>query len=658
MISFYLSGFRTARFEIRRLRAWARRHPRWSAAIGVISVWIVLSIIGASAAFADNGTTTTTLPFLPPSKMQDSSGVSLTQYAILPLDRGDAWTWSKGVVAFFIDIIWMGNIIALGWMLWLFQWLLSFEWVSWLATPLNNIATLIQSFLGQTGWIPLALVLTAGVAGMAMLSGRYVAGGTEILISVICSVLAVGILANPVQTLTGDNGALAWSQKWGANLAAGIADNKISAADPSLADAQRIISDTITGELMDTFVRRPAELIAFGHQLSGDCEQVFSDQMKAASPIDTGSTTVRDRVGDCDSEAKTYVTHPNVGQIWTTANVAGGSLALFTLGLCFAVLLFMAVLYSIWQGMKTMGAVYLAVAPGVGREALWKAFIGMYLGAFSVGVFVVILSAYLRILIDVLKIDMGLNIVGQTMIINFVILALVVSLLVFRHRAKKAGETVAKRLARLGLRNGSGQQRTTSPLKAAALNAAGQYAAHKLSSSPTRKALPATPAGAEAAPLDAGHMTATTIRPDGTGPRQLSAGAPKGGPGSPGVASKAIGAAMKAGELGLAAYSGGTSAVVLKASKMAGKTVLQRHVDRALNAGRPVTPEIASSRPDLSVPFGRQIVVDADGTGHIAPIAPQQGQVYNVTSLPAPAERTQSVQRMRAALERASRVDS
>ena len=649
IVAFYTARLRTIRYHARQVWHWARKHPRLSVVIVLAVWWTVMVAAGTTAAYAD-GPGQISLPFLPPTDIQDTHGVSLTQYAILPLDRGDVFSLGNTFIANIIDPIWTGNLVAISWMLWLFQWLLSFEWVSWIATPLNGVATTVHSILSQIGWIPLALAAAGLIGGLVMLSGKYSKGGAEIAISVMCSVLAIGVLSNPVTALTGPNGALHWAESWGANISTSVVgdSNTAPTSTPSTDDASKIISTTITGQLMDIFVRNPSEVIAFGHELTGNCDTVFTEQMKAASPIDTGSTSVRDAVGACDSAAGDYVTHPNFGQVFTVVIVTAGSEILFALGLAMALVLMMCVFYSLWQALKLMIAVYAAVAPGVARQALWNSLAGMYIGAFSVGMSVVLLSVYLKVITFVMNSAAGsqLNIVAQTAIIDLVVLVLIISLFVARHKAKKAGETIAARLARLGF--GSPSQPKSRPLLQSAMRTAESYLGRRLAGSRTQPAIAQRPAVKRpaTAPVNAGEYTVVGGDRPPTSPttgaaRALTAGM-----------NVARGVSTVA-QLAAAASTGGTSAVVMKATTIAGKTLMQRQVNT--DRTQPLFPRKTSPAPAYTAtPFGRQIVVDKDGVGKIAPReAPRRGSAYNVTTLPRPRSHVQSSP-VRAALERAA----
>jgi hypothetical protein len=622
---------------LRRIWKWACRHPRWSVVI-VMVVWYVASLIfNGALALADNGSVSS-LPFLPPTEMKDTHGVSMVHYVTLPLDRGDAWTFGKTFWTSITDAIWIAHITALTWMLWQFEFLLSFQWVSWLASPIDVIAKLVHNVVSAIGWIPLALAIAALVCGIAFWTGRMAKSLVEVGVSVAAAVLAVTILANPVATLTGPNGAFSFVEKWGGSIAVSIAggDDQLSNQDPSTTDSSKILTDTITAQLMDLFVRLPAQEIAFGHDLTGKCDDVFTAQMKADNPIDTSSTTVRDAVGQCDPSAQDYVTHSGPVQTITAAVVSTGSFTLTMLGEGLALVLMLTVLGALWQALKLIAAVNAAVLPGVARQSFWRSLIGMYVAVLCVGLTVILLSGYLRLIVDAMtaasKALGHTDVVAELLFIDMTVIVLIIGLFYIRHRAKKAGEKVADRLARLGF----GGPREKHPNKAleSARRVGESYLATHLRK-PTRSPKQLTPAASKQ-PAELGYLpSATATRRPGDTLGEITAGGKSGGPnGTPGgnllaIGSKAGSLVSTGAQLAAAASTGGTSAVVMSASKMAGKTVLQRAVAHG-------TEKIANGRPmPTFTGFGRQIVVDGEGKSAIAPAkAPERKSVYDVTSMP------------------------
>lgn len=662
MITFALSGYRTFRARARRLWWWACRHPKTAMLLALLLVWLVSAILAVPAAYADGSANSSAPPYMPPSDLKDSNGVPLWRYTILPLDRGDVWHPQKTAISWVIDLLWTINLASFSWCLWLLSFLLEFTWVDWIATPVGAIADIIQSVLSQFGWAPVALAIAGLVFGCAVAFGKFAKGAVDLGVSLLCFVLATGALANPVAALTGEHGALTWAESTGANLSVSVlsTDGADPTGTPDKEEAKDLISQSLMGGLIDVFVRIPAQEIAFGHALSGECDTTFTQQMKNASAFDSSSTNVRDAVGKCDKDAQEYVTHPSTSQILTTLSIQGGSGTLLLIALAMALITMIAVIYALMNAAKLMFNVYAAMLPGVAREALWRSWIGMYVGAFSLAVSIVMLAAYLKILGSVMKAvsDAGLSIVAQTTVIDIFVIALIITLFWAFFAARRSGKNLAKWLATLGNRVGSNQREPLSPLKAETLRTAGRYAANRLSR-PRPK--PELPAPAAAPSLDAGHLTATPSTRRGT-------------------ATKVIRSAATAGQLVAAASTGGTSAVAMKAMQIGGKKVLQRQalgtmpstvgkvLDRKIaHGGVATTPTssngsstsrstaASSARPistsTSAVPFGRQIVVDPSGVGRIAPASVDRSGVYRITRARPPQVAQSPV---RAALERAA----
>lgn len=629
---------------LERIRRWVRRHPRITAVLVVAAVMFFVDAVGTSLAIADN-TGPDAVPWLPPTAMVDQDGVTLLQYNMLPLDRGDAWTLQKGFWTNPTDTLWTMHLMGVAWSLWMFEFQLSFQWVDWITGPISAIADFAQTAVTQIGWVPLAMAITGLVCGIAILTGRIGSGIAELLISAVCLALSLGILLNPVASLSGPNGAIVWSATQGGNLAAAIAsdDPVLPTDEPSLDDAQRVLSGTITTQLMDIFVRRPAQEIAFGHQLEGSCATTFSEQMKTVNPLDKASTSVRDAVKGCDQAAWDYVTNPGAGMLLTTAVIWFGSGALILLADVFALMLLIVVLYALWCAAKLIILVPVNLLPGFGRTALFKSLIGMWVGVLSVGGAIILLAGYLRVLSGVMGAasDVGIPMLAQTLLVNMVVLALIVTFFVAWAQARRAGETLAARLGRIGFSGGgAAAARHSNPVLQSAKRLGEHYVLEKMRKAPqieaagnTYNVLNVGGGGRPAAGADLGEVPATTSAASGGAGRLVDA---------VGVASTAKKALAAGTAAGAAVGSGGTSAVVMTVAKVAGKQVLQRAITeggkKALTAGS--RPDSTGSGPvGTEAPtfrgFGRQIVVDSNGHGSVRPVeAPERGGVYTVTSMP------------------------
>ncbi|MGI4802321.1 MAG: hypothetical protein ACRYG8_51475 [Janthinobacterium lividum] len=631
MIQFYARGFITVTGLLGPAGRWARRHPRWAAVIVVAFFYLLTLVFGNAYAYADDNSGKSLAPFLPGGDIVDSKGVALNQYAVLPLDRGDMLHYQKTIITSIVDFIWVGHLGAVAWMISFLDWLLSFEWVKWLATPFDGLATVISAYTGEINWIPFALMLTGLVAFIAIAKGRYAGGFIEILLSCVCAVLAAGLLANPVASLTATGGALEKAQSYGSEIAAAVvSDGGDTNSDGKLTGAD-ILSKSVTTQLADIFIRTPAQTIAFGHALTGNCDQVFTDTMKSDSPAAGGDNTVRDKVGDCDEEAKNYVQNPNMGSVATAGIISTGGIALFLLAMGMALLFIVTVFFFLIEAIKTQWNVLLGVLP-ISRAPLWKSFMGMIMGLVSIIAMVVVMAAYLKILISILNATASLGIVMQMQFVNVVIVVLLVLLWRVRAAAKKAGVSMAEQLSKLGLSTGTAKPRDRS-MAIATMGQAANYAINRMN---RPKSLPSaaadnrsinfygTPAGRPAtpAPIDLGEMSVKTStptsRPSGTGTAQKAVTAPQ----TAARAQKAASVVYTATKIAKAA-PGGPTAMAGQAAIAVGSSIVNKKTESATKAIASRTTK-AISAPATPLPEIREIpqrpaaiVVDSKGVGHI-----------------------------------------
>lgn len=627
MIAFYSRGFATVTALLGPAGRWGRRHPRWSVVI-VFAVFDLLVILfGNTYAYAADGGSLA--PFLPGGDIQDSAGVPLAEYAMLPLDRGDMLTYQKTIISSIVDFIWVGHLGAIAWMISFLDWLLSFEWVAWLATPFDSLATIVASYTGAINWVPFALMITGFVAFIAIAKGRYAGGFIEIVLSCVCAVLAAGMLANPVASLTAAGGALETAQGYGSEIAASVVADDSQPDDGELTGAD-ILSATVTTQLADIFIRTPAQTIAFGRTLTGDCDQVFTDTMKSDSPAAGGDNTVRDRVGDCDEEAKNYVQNPNMGSVATAGIISTGGIALFILAMGMALLFIVTVFFFLIEAIKTQWNVLLGILP-VSRAPLWKSLMGTVMGLFSIVAMVVVIAAYLKILISILNATASLGIVMQMQFVNIIIIVLLILLWKVRSSAKKAGVTIAEQLSKLGLSTGTAKPHDRS-MAIASMGQAANYAINRMS---RPKSLPAVDnrsvnffgaSTGTTAPstVDVGSMAATASTPPPSHSRTTTAPSAVRAPQTAATAQNAANVVYTATRIAKAA-PGGPGAMAGQAAITVGSSVVKKKT-QALTTGattKAIAAPVVPSEPRVQIPQRpRAIVVDADGVGHIQRTTP------------------------------------
>lgn len=637
-------------------RVWFAEHKWWRRILTVLAIDLLLMIFGNVAAHAADGGSGIVAPFLPGGNIHDSAGIPLANYIVLPLDRGGVFDFGKAIVTAPLDFIWTGHIGAFAWMIWLCNWVISFDWLQLLTVPFNALAELLQNALGRLNWIPFALSITAGVAGLAILTGKKVASGwIELLVSACLAFLAVGMLANPVATLTSAGGALDTARSWGNTLAGAVATDDLNKVN---FNTQDVLSETVSMQLVDVFVKIPAQALTFGHTLQGECAQKFDETMLTKAPVISNGNDVRDAVSSCDEAAKNFVEHPNFGQVISALMIAPGGMVIFGFPIALMILFFSTAIKTLFDALKTMVNIYWGILP-VNRHALWSSLGGMFVGAATIVFLIVLMAASLRLMVAFLTglNSMGIPITAVMMLATIFLLVLIVMLIRAKIRAKKAGQSLADHLSRIGLSSGSnGSQRDGT--KAIAIMSMGATVAAAALRRPDRTTAVDGrsinffgPGGANSgAPIDmppmappSGGGPAPTPLPVGSGgtPRALSAG----------KVGKTADVAFTATRLAKGA-AGGVPGLVGAAALEVGGRVASKAGNRALSsiAGPKPHPQGQTTQPATFVVPPRRIVVDESGAGHIVRPAPIVDGVADVSSLPPDSARTARSEAFRARL--------
>ena len=670
MIVFYRHTFESLGGAFWRVRFWVKEHPWWSRIIAVILIDVFLVCFGNTYwAFADGGGAA---PYILGGDITDSGGVPLSSYSMLPIDRGD-WNpanWGKVFIASWLDPIWTGHLGLLSWMIWFCNWLLSFEWVSVVSAPFGALADLLQQFLEKINWIPFALAIAGGVAGLAIMVGRHARGWSEIFISATCAVLATGMLANPIATLTAAGGAMDTAQQYGGEIAAAVVSEDLN---NTTLDSDNMLSAAVTSQLVDIFVKIPAQTVAFGHALEGECATAFTDQMISSPPINTGGNEVRDAVNNCDEAAKKYNQNPNFGMVATAALMTPGALVLFVIPLTFGVLFLVTVLGFLIAALKTMWNVYLGILP-IDRNPLWKSLADTFMGLVAIVFMAVVMAATLKLTVAAIT---GLSALGVPLMAQMTFASLVMCVLIFlviraKRMAKKAGRSLAQQLSQYGFTKG-GRAERDGVKTIAAMSAVSTVAAAALrrpDNTVDARSLTLVGQGAGGATADIGTLAATRAPAAPQAPPRPSGGSggrpvlpsPRTGSGGGAAAGKTADLVFTGVRIGKGVAAGGVAGGVGAAALEVGGRAASKGASKAIEHGTRRGEQPSASSEQSAAPVRvveapqapsrpRRIVVDGAGVGHIQTRSSESG--VDISSLPPRAPRSpRSVElRERLALE-------
>lgn len=349
------------------MRAPTSRIGRWAARVaGAFSTALLLLVVRLPGALAAPITTDDRIGQTPPAlswiQLKDSRGIPMWNFE-LSLDRGGITSPDKFFWSSVTDWAWGAYRSWCALALWFLDWVLSFSWVSTIATPLLAVGDAMQSLVNRIGLVPTFLTVTALLAGLWFLKGRFTTAIWEVGIACVIAALASGIFAHPVQLVAGPDGYIVKANQTGQQLAAQLATGDSAGKTPDqLRQAQ-------TGQLVDTFVRQPTEMINFGRVLDGGkCEGTYNEVIKKG-PYGSKSD-IRDAVNGCDQSLGDYAANPSSSMAIGALVFMPASFVILLMGLMFAGSVIAAALWAMFQSLKAIVTMVTGLLPGGGRGSL------------------------------------------------------------------------------------------------------------------------------------------------------------------------------------------------------------------------------------------------------------------------------------------------
>lgn len=454
MITYYANSFHTLAQWSHQVRLWLKTHPRSARVLATVLLIVYFTVVTHQTAQAESW-------LLPEgTSFTDTHGVPIEAYSSINVSSGDIWTPWKVIGNFIVQMLWVIQFYFTSTIIWLFNFLLTFEWVAWLSTPFNALATWLQGSLSGIGWIPFALTVTAAVAGAAILFGRTSSGIWEIVVALVISALAVGVLANPVATLTAADGFLQKAQEWGGTLAAAIVVD--GEADPN--STIDTMSAAVSSQLVDVFIRTPHQVISFGMVLPADCQAPYSAMMSVVNPIEGFTGGAYQAFSSCLPDFSRWVSdNPGALNILFALVNGLGVLALLVFALVIAALLIVSVFFFLVAAVKAMILAYLGILP-INREPLWRAVSDSFMGVLSLIVMTCCLSLYLKLTTWIMTASGGLPHNFRMTLLSILLVIMVVLVWKARKGTLNAGRMGAGVLSKLGLGMGNSTPKQSNAL--------------------------------------------------------------------------------------------------------------------------------------------------------------------------------------------------
>lgn len=609
-------------------RLWARCSRRTRRGVKALTTALVLVVVVGGPAYADGVDTPSALGWI---NYKDSYGLKIWQYE-LSLDRGGATSPGKVIWSFFIDTGWQMYRAWIGISCWLVDWTLSFDWLQWITKPALELGDALQKVIDRFGAGPTFLSITAAAGVLLMLRGRWATGFFEIFLALFISAVSVGFLANPIETVAGEDGVLVGSRDLGLTAASGLKNDGDTSAAPEET------REDVVSMIVETFLRRPAQLVNFGTVLDGgDCEDAYQD--KAAEGPFGDDDDLRNAVKDCNEGYGKVAENPNSSMfmsmiaLYPTAFVV----LLFAVVLCGAVI--MAGAQAVYQAVKLIIALVLALLPSGARGSLWFTLASVFIALVEVVFATVFLTAYLLVIQNLLD---GDNPIKAFFIIDVMML---VGIILFWKGRARLKETTARIAAALARRPGGAGAASSLPKPTSwRPNVSDAYFAGRTAIGAARllkggsggsTSLPGRSLGRPETSPQPAALAAGPDRGPGSGP--AGALVPAGDPSQPGPGSTSADrvlaqikgnrqAAALVGQLAVAGLTGGTSLapIAVNAAKQSATEIYRRKAletklraatahntyasSNTASTGRaPTTPTpstTATARPQASTPGG------------------------------------------------------
>ncbi|MGB8384659.1 MAG: integral membrane sensor protein, partial [Dermatophilaceae bacterium] len=385
--------------------------------------------------------------------MTDSRGIPIWNYE-LSLDRGGITSPDKFFWSALTDSCWGAYRSWCALALWFLDWVLSFDWLHIVAAPVLTTGDAMQSVVNRIGAAGALLTITAVVAVVWMMRGRWATGIWELSIALVIAALASGVFASPVRMLAGENGVIAQSQQWGLQLSAALADGGGSGGQS--ADQLRKAQ---AGRLVDTFIRIPTQMINFGQVLDGGkCESAYTEVVKAG-PYGADST-IRDKINRCDPVLGKYAASPSASMALGSLLFMPASVVILLLAIVLSGSVIAAGCSAMYQGLKAIVTLVTGLLPGGGRGSLLLTAAEAVMALVIILFTTVFLGIFLQVIQAVFKSGAG-DAVPKTFVIVDVLL--LVGVFIYRRQRQRFKEAAARMAEWMAKRPGQGVRPTRLP---------------------------------------------------------------------------------------------------------------------------------------------------------------------------------------------------
>jgi hypothetical protein len=373
--------------------------------------------------------------------LEDTQGVAVDRFT-LQWDTGSPWNPLNVDSEIFSTLagmfwVWYRDMVAV--QIWVLDWVLGMDWLGYILAPLAGLSIIVQGMIAQIGLLNVMLIILAFVVGFWLLKGRYAGGFMELLIGCLIAALATGFLANPMATIGGEQGVIMQSRNAGMDIATGFATEGASFQRDST-----VIRDGLKGQLVDTLLRAPHQIINYGTVIDGSgCEDTYTENV--------GRDDAVDAIGSCDEAYKEAASTVDAGTVVST-------LSLLTTGFVFLLLsvvivggTIFAVLLLGWSAIKLLWQLPVGVVSSGTRAQLFRTFASVGFGCILVAMATMFLVAWMKMLLGFYDATSGLPFLVRLYLFNTLVIAGAVFYVLMGASVRQGLRALADKLAAAGV---------------------------------------------------------------------------------------------------------------------------------------------------------------------------------------------------------------
>lgn len=433
--------------------AWLKAHPRARYTLIFFAVCTVCYFFNISTAAATDTETSSRAFDLPLVGVTDTHGVPIWRYVELPLDPGNGPTYVLRSIRYFIaSILWAFYAMPILLMIAMVEWIVSFEWLSWIAAPFETVAEGVSGVMEAWMIVTLGIAISALWIGVGYLRGRTGAATVEFVMVVLVFGVIASPAADPFSWMTGggsdtasESGFIQQAADAGAE-AGGMTINQ--EADPE--------NVTLAGSIVDITLRHTMLNMAFGSSLSGDCEDAWNT---AALESDNDAEDVRGEVIDCDdavadaNQTDSFVWLFDYLMAWPAAIGV-----MFLLGV-FLFFLIWQVFQAFISAVVAVVRAFLALFPGNSRTAWLNSLFQVVVSGVLIGIYIFMLTVYMwgmGELVDALPAPL---IRTGSILLGILIVIAAITFWKMKKAGKSVGERLSKALGKTGLSKDSPEKK-------------------------------------------------------------------------------------------------------------------------------------------------------------------------------------------------------